>query len=155
MKPLVIFYTRYGHNITIAEAIARELGAELRRIQTAKQQHFMVMGACSSMNIPMRILPMDLDVSAFDPIVLCTPIWAGKPAPPARMFLRQADVAGRRLAVCLSTGGGSSARAQAFVGKLAQDRGAQVFAFGEIQTQSEDRESLVRDARAFADRLKQ
>ncbi len=154
MKPLVVFYTRYGHNITIAEAIARELGAELRRIQTAKQHPFMVMGACSSMNIPMRIMPMDLDVSAFDPIVLCAPIWAWKPAPPAREFLKRANLEGKRLAVCLSTGGGSSARAQAFVGKLAAGRGAQVLAFGEIQTQSEDRESLVRDARSFADRLK-
>ncbi len=154
MKPLVVFYTRFGHNITIAETIARELGADLRRIQTPRQPSYPVMGACSYFNIPMRILPIDYDVSAYDPVVLCTPIWAWKPAPPAREFLKRADLGGKRLAVCFSTRGGPTQRAQEKVCQLIGHCRGRVFAFGEIPTQAEDPEMLKAEARAFADRLK-
>lgn len=154
MKPLVVFYTRFGHNLTIAETVAAELGADLRRITTPTQPSYPVMGACSFFNIPMRILPMDFDVSAYDPVVLCTPIWAWKPAPPAREFLKRANLGGKRLAVCFSTGGGPTMRAQEKVCQLIGHCRGKVFAFGEIPTRPEDRDRLVREAKTFAARLK-
>lgn len=155
MKPLVVFYTRFGHNITIAETVARVLGAPLRRIQIPNQPPFLVMGAYSSMNLRMKIMPMDLDVSAFDTVVLCTPIWAWKPAPPAREFLRLANIEGKRLAVCFSTTGGPTQRAQEKICQLLKGRDAHVFAFGEIPTQAQDPEFLKSEARAFAERIRQ
>lgn len=154
MKIAVVYYTRFGHNTVIAEEVASVLGAELHRIETPKQHSFPVMGGCSFLNIRMRIRPMELDFSEYDLVVLCAPIWAWKPAPPARTFLRDARLP-RRLAICFSSGGDPSQRAQEKARQLLSDRDVKLEAFGEISLQrapSED--ELRREARLFAERLK-
>ena len=152
MRIAVVYYTRFGHNTVIAETMARELGAELRRIETPKQHGYQYMGFASTFNIRMKIAAMDFDLSAFDLVVLCTPIWAWKPAAPTRTFLREARLPAR-LAVCFSTGGGPTLRAQE---KLKQDitgRQVEVVAFGEISTDKADDDALREAARRFAGRL--
>jgi len=46
MKSLVVYYTRSGRNTVIAETIARDLDAEVRRIETPRRPSFLVAGAC-------------------------------------------------------------------------------------------------------------
>jgi multimeric flavodoxin WrbA len=106
MKSVVVCYSRFGHTAKVAEALARELGAEVRRIEEVKQRSFMVMGWGSTTNARFEIKPMDLDLSGCDTIVLCTPIWAGKPACPARTFLHDARLEGKKVHLLISTGGG-------------------------------------------------
>jgi flavodoxin len=106
MKAVVVYYSRFGHTTKVAEALARELGAEARRIEETKQRSFMAMGFGSTTNARYEIKPMDLDLSGFDTIVLCTPIWAGKPACPARTFLHDARLDGKKVHLLISTGGG-------------------------------------------------
>ena len=152
MRIAVVYYTRFGHSTVIAETVARELGAELRRIETPKQHSYPYMGVASTFNIRMKLAAMDSDFSAFDLVVLCTPIWAWKPAAPARTFLREAKLPAR-LAVCFSTGGGPTQRAQE---KLRQDiagRRVEVVAFGEISTDKATDDALREAARRFAGRL--
>jgi len=106
MKAVVVCYSRFGHTAKVAEALAQELGAEVRRIEEVKQRSFMVMGWGSTTNARFEIKPMDLDLSGYDTIVLCTPIWAGKPACPARTFLHDARLDGKKVHLLISTGGG-------------------------------------------------
>ncbi|MEO0085266.1 MAG: hypothetical protein ABIK37_01405 [candidate division WOR-3 bacterium] len=94
MKAVVVYYTRFGHNKVVAETIAEVLEADVRQIQTPKQHGYPYMGFASFFNVRMRILPMDLDFGDAELLVLCTPIWAWKPAPPARTFLREARLEG-------------------------------------------------------------
>ena len=106
MKAAVVYYSRYGHTATVAEALARELGAETRRIEETKQRGFLGMGWGAVTNARFEIKPMDLDLSGYDTIVLCTPIWAGKPACPARTFLHDARLDGKKVHLLITTGGG-------------------------------------------------
>jgi len=154
MKTAVVYYTRYGHNKVIAEAIAQELGAEQRQVRTPKEHGFLSMGFCSAFNVHMRIEPMDLDFSAFDTVVICAPIWAGKPAAPVYTFLRDAKLDGRKLAFCFSTGGGSSQRAQDKVKRDLASRKVEIVGFGEINTREEDEGKLRQEAGAFARKLR-
>jgi len=153
MKAVVVYYTRFGHTTTVAETIAQELAAELRRIETSKKHGYPYMGFASFFNVRMRIRPMNLDFADADLVVLCTPIWAWKPAPPARTFLRQARLEGKKLAVCFSTTGGPTLRAQEKVKELLKGRRVELVAFGEIPTDKDD-EFLRREARRFAERLR-
>ncbi len=154
MKTVVAYYTRFGHNTTIAEAMADALGAELRRLETPRRYGYPVMGFLSTFNVRMKLEATDLDFSDYDLVVLCTPIWAWKPAPPARTFLRDARLP-RRLAVCFSTGGGPTQRAQEKVLQDLSGRGIEVVAFGEIRTDKAADEQLREEARRFAGRLPQ
>lgn len=103
MRVAVVYYTRFGHTRALAEQLALELGAELREIRGVRAHSYPVMGFGAIFNAHFRIHPMDLDFSAFDVVVLCTPIWAGRPACPTRTFLRDARLEGKRLVIALST----------------------------------------------------
>jgi hypothetical protein len=153
MKTAVVYYSRLGHNTVIAGEVARVLGAELHQIETPKKPSYPVMGGSSFFNIRMRIVPMELDFAGFDLLVLCAPIWAWKPAPPARTFLRSARLP-KRIAVCFSSGGDPSQRAQEKTRQLLAGRDVELAAFGEISLQqAPDDDALRREARLFAERL--
>lgn len=152
MKTAVVYYTRFGHNTIIAGELARQMEAELHRIQTRRQYGFLVMGFLSSANVRMKILPMELDFGGYDLVALCTPIWAWKPAPPARAFLSDARLP-RRLAVLFSTTGAQILRAQEKVDQLLEGRETEVVAYGDIDTRNATDEDLRAGARRFAQRL--
>ena len=152
MKTAVVHYTRFGYNDVIAKAIADKLEAEQFRIEIPGKPGFLVMGFCSMFNIEMRIKPMKTDLSSFDLVVLCAPIWAWKPAPPARTFLSEAKLP-RKLAVSFSTGGGPIQRAEEKLRQLMKDRDIDIVAIGEINTNKTDEEYLKTEAKAFAERL--
>ncbi|MBN2536936.1 hypothetical protein JXB37_01525 [candidate division WOR-3 bacterium] len=154
MKTAVVYYTRLGHNAVIAGEVAAALGAELHRIETPRLPGYPAMGGASFFNIPMKIRPMELDFCGYDLLVLCAPIWAWKPAPPARTFLRNARLP-KRLAICFSSGGDPSQRAQEKTRQLLAGRDVELVAFGEISLQlAPDDDALRREARLFAGRLK-
>jgi len=154
MKTAVVYYTRFGHTTVIAEEIGRVLDAEVRQVDTPKHKHsYPWMGFASSMNVRMKLKPADLDFSGFDLLVLCTPIWAWKPAPPGREVLREGKLPSK-LAVCFSKAGSPTQRAQEKVRQMLEDREVEVVAFGEIVTDKVSDDDLRREARLFAERLK-
>ncbi|MFO7674761.1 MAG: hypothetical protein R6X12_00370 [bacterium] len=151
MKTAVVYYTRFGHNAIIAEAAAQELGAPSVRIETVLQYGYAMMGFHSFFNLDMRLKPVRTDFRDCGLVLLCTPVWAWKPASPARTFLKAAKLPAR-LAVCFSTKGGPTQRAQEKLGQLLAGRGLTVVAYGEIDIRPGDRERLRREAREFARR---
>ena len=158
MKAAVAYYSRYGHTATVAEALARELGAETRRIEETKQRGFLGMGRGSVFNARFEIKPMDLDLSGYDTIVLCTPIWAGKPACPARTFMRDARLDGKKVHLLITTGGGEIDKPVAIAAADLAKRNVTVGAtarvntgFGKKRTPDEE---LKQAGREFAKKVK-
>jgi hypothetical protein len=115
MKAAVVYYSRFGHTAKVAEALAQELGAEVRRIEETKERGYPGMGWGAITKARFKIKPMDLNLTGCDTIVLCTPIWAGRPACPARTFLREARLDGRKVHLLISTSGGEIDKAVAVI----------------------------------------
>jgi len=151
----------------VAEALAQALaptapagqwGVETRRIEETKQHGFLGMGRGSVTNARFEIKPMDLDLSEYDTIVLCTPIWAGKPACPARTFLRDARLDGKRVHPLISTGGGEIDKPVAIVAADLAKKNATVGATGRVTTGIRGKdatdEELKRAGREFAKKVK-
>jgi hypothetical protein len=158
MKTVVVCYSRFGHTARAAEELARELGAELRRIEETKQRGYPGMGWGAITNARFQLKPMDLDFTGFERIVLCTPIWAGRPACPARTFLRDARLDGRKVDLLMSTGGGEIDRPVETVKADLARKNATVGATVRVVTSAGKRETtdaqLEQAAREFALRLK-
>jgi flavodoxin len=158
MKTVVVYYSRYEHTAKVAEALARDLDAEVRRIEETKKRGFMAMGRGSITNACFEIKPMDLDLTACDTIVLCTPIWAGKPACPARTFVRDARLNGKKVHLLITTGGGEIDKPVAIITADLAKKNATVGAtarvntgFGKKRTTDEE---LVQAGRDFAKQVK-
>lgn len=158
MKAAVVYYSRYGHTTKVAEALAQALGAETRRIEEKKQRGFLIMGWGSVTNARFGIKPMDLDLSGYDTIVLCTPIWADKPACPARTFLRDAQLDGKKVHLLISTGGGEIDKPVAIIAADLAKKNATVGATARVVTgrgkKDATDEELKQAGREFAAKVK-
>ena len=158
MKAVVVYYSRYGHTAKVAEMLAQELGAEVRRIEETKPRGFMSMGWGAITNARFEIRPMDLDLHDCDTVVLCAPIWAGRPACPARTFLRDARLEGRQVNVLMSCGAGEIDKAVAIIGADLAKKGAGIAVTGRVVTGMGKKETaddeLRQAAREFARKVK-
>ncbi|HPD06943.1 MAG TPA: hypothetical protein PLC08_03580 [Candidatus Bipolaricaulis sp.] len=150
MKTVVVYYSRYGTTRTIAQTLAAELQAEVREIKAVRERGFLGMGLRAVCGIPMGIRPMDLDFAGVERIVLCTPIWAGKPAVPVRTFLKEAQLEGKKLAVLFTTGGGKTGRAREMIRNSLAGKRVEVTFLGEIVTRKLGEDQLRTEARELA-----
>lgn len=153
MKTVVVFYTRFGHTRALAEELARHLGAELREIKGAREHGYVGMALGAVFNAHFRIEPMELDFQDVGLVVLCTPIWVGKPACPTRTFLRDAHLEGRRVAVALSTAGHELAMAPQSIERALARQGARVEYVTHTVTENVPEEELRAAGRRIASEL--
>jgi len=91
MKTLVVYYSRSGITRQVAEALARELGADLEEIaEPAKRAGvwgFLKSGREAFMKITPEINPGQRQPSDYDLVIVGTPVWANTMASPVRAWL--------------------------------------------------------------------
>lgn len=114
-KTLVIYFSLTGRTRLMAKTIAKEIGADVEEITPVK--HYPLRGAWLYMYGGMQALfgmtpsidPLRVDIEDYDTVIIGSPVWAGKMAPPMRTCLSQIQLAGKKTAFfCTSGGGGSS-----------------------------------------------
>lgn len=103
-----------GNTEFAAQRIAEEVPADLVRLVPVKAypssgvKKFLWGGKSALMAETPELMPYELDLAAYDRIVLGTPMWAGTFAPPLRTFIRQHsdELTNKKLAafVCSSSG---------------------------------------------------
>jgi flavorubredoxin len=153
-RTVVVYYSRFGATATVARAIAQSLGCEAREIRARRRRSWLVMGFASVFNIRYRIEPMDVDFTGCGLVVLCSPIWASKPACPVMTFLDAAKLQGTRSALVFSTRGGGVERTIDVMKGILETRGSQVIASESIATRRVPEDILRARAREFALELK-
>lgn len=88
---LVIYYSRTGTTAKVAQAIAAPLGADTEEIKDTVNRKgiwgWLLAGRDASRKTETAILPLQHDLSAYDLVIVGTPIWAWTLAAPVRTFL--------------------------------------------------------------------
>ena len=112
MKKLVVYYSLSGNTQAAAEKIAKELGTDLLRLDTAKPmpksfaaQIFVGGGQVAFNHIP-KLKPLDVDPDAYDEIILGSPIWNGKGVPAVNAFLKDEKTAAKVTSLFFLSAGG-------------------------------------------------
>ena len=112
MKTAIIYYSFEGNTALVAKTAASVVSADIFEIKTANTKKrtgffkFLWGGGQVIMGIKPALLPLSVDVMAYDLIILGTPVWAGSPAPAMVSFLSKSKIAGRKLALFCCHGGG-------------------------------------------------
>jgi flavodoxin len=100
MKTLVAYYSRTGTNRTIAETLAKIIGADLDEIIDQKKRSgpigFLGAGR-AAMSHKTTEITTKLDPGDYDTVVLGSPIWAGNLNPALRTYLEKYDLGGKRV----------------------------------------------------------
>jgi hypothetical protein len=93
-KRILVAYFSQGANTTrVAQELAQLLEADAERIVEKTDRSgffgFLSAGADSSSGKLGDIEPPSRDPSAYDLVIVCTPVWAGHVTPPVRAYLAQ------------------------------------------------------------------
>jgi flavorubredoxin len=151
---VVVYFSRFGSTAIVAQTLARQLASESREIRARKRLSWPVMGFGAVFNLRYRIEPMDFDFTGCGLVVLCSPIWASKPACHVMTFLDAARLAGTRSALVFTTTGGDVERTVDAMKGILEARGSQVIASESINVRRVPEDILRARAREFALELK-
>lgn len=127
MKTLVVYYSRSGVTRTLAEYIAKDVGADIEEIEGGKRGGalgFVVSGYQSMGGKNASIGPIKSKVGEYDVVVIATPIWAGQPSSPTNAFLTNYGGEVKNYAVVFTRANAKNDYAQvteAFIGKLKKE----------------------------------
>jgi hypothetical protein len=97
---------------------------------------------------------MDFDFGRVGTVVLCSPVWASKPACPVMAFIDRANLQGTRTVLVFTTSGGETERIADAMKGILQGHGSRLVASESIVTSRATQEGLRQKARAFALELK-
>lgn len=85
MKTIVLFYSYSGNTKAVAEELAGKENADIAEIKDVKRPgkfKAYTAGCFAAMRGgAWRIQPLGVDLSAYDGLILLSPVWAGNPAP--------------------------------------------------------------------------
>lgn len=106
MKSLVVYYSRTGVSQRVAQALAGELSADTFRITDGRDRHT-TLGYWRSVWEARKektgpIDPYEGDISQYDVVILCAPVWEKHLATPALSFLQQYASQAKNLACALT-----------------------------------------------------
>jgi len=156
MKTLVAYYSLTGQTRALAEAIASRLdgGAVLDEIKPLKPYGRVtayVFGRADVVNKKIIALsPAKRDASAFDALVLLTPIWASNFVPPIRAFVHSLPQGNGKPCVLCITYGGNYGSALDELPKLLEAKGYAVRAKIAVKNGEKIDEAIAKTAAALA-----
>ena len=124
MKRLVVYYSLSGNTEQAARKIAELLGAELLRLETVKPmpkrfaaQIFVGGGQVMFHHVP-ELKPLEKDISAYDELILGSPLWNSKGVPAVNAFLKEEAAAAKVTALFFLSGGGEVQKGLEAITKL-------------------------------------
>ncbi|NLG28898.1 MAG: hypothetical protein GX557_13375 [Chloroflexi bacterium] len=114
MKAIVCYYSWKGHTAEAGKAIAAALGAHEVAVQEVKRRRpligFIMGGRDAMRGYCSAIRPLGVDWTAYDTVFVGSPTWASAPAPAVNSLLQDADLAGKRVYLFATSGGGDVAK---------------------------------------------
>jgi flavodoxin len=109
VKSLVVYYTRTGTAKFVAETVAAELGSDVEEVVDLKKREgklgWLSAGKDASGEKLTEIAPAKRVPVDYDLIVLGTPIWAWRPTPAIRTYVKQNDLSGKKVALFFTSDG--------------------------------------------------
>jgi flavodoxin len=109
MRALVVYYSRTGHTRTIAEAITKELQCDSEEIiDTIKRSGplgFIAAGRQATKKELTKLMPVKKDPSAYDLVIIGSPVWAGTMSTPVRTYIVENKDKFKNVALFITCGG--------------------------------------------------
>lgn len=124
MKILVVCYSYSGNTAALAEAIRRETGGDLLRVEPAEKYpddysalvETVKREISSGRRPPLK--PGAAGISAYGVIFAGSPNWCGTIAPPLASFLASHDLSGKSVVPFCTHGGGGAANCFSDIARL-------------------------------------
>ena len=153
MKTLVVYYSLTGKTDVVAQALAKELGADVRRVEDVKKPSvnwwFIMTGAFSAIRgAESEIKPIDTDFRGYDRVFVGSPVWGGSPSTPINAFIAKADFTGKEVISFMTMGGEDASGALKKLSERIEKKGGKIvgsFAFSSKNATNEELDAKTRE----------
>lgn len=109
VKTLVVYYSRSGNTRKLAEEIGAVLKADVEELRDGKSRSgpigFLMAGREAMKKTPVELQPLTHDPSAYDAVVVGSPVWASTVCSPVRTFLERNRTTPKKVAWFCTSGG--------------------------------------------------
>ena len=113
MKTIILYYSRTNKTASIANALAKEVSADIVEIEDLKKRSGPLNYINASMDAMREnktiIKPPTVDLNDYGLVYIGTPVWAGKPVPAMITLIDKCDFQGKDV-ILFATLGGSGGR---------------------------------------------
>lgn len=158
MKALIVYYSLEGSTKMIANELAALIGAQTLELvpskayPTGKVTKFLWGGKSSVMSETPVLEPYQSDLSAYDTIIIGTPVWAWRCTPVIRTFLAETPLLGKRVAAFACAGGANLGKTFDIIEELS---GTKLFAKASFISPAEGKDPLKDEKlKEFADSIR-
>jgi len=135
VKTLIIFYSYTGNTKTLAQELAAERYADIAEIKDVlhpgklKAYSLGCFAALRGKNWPIQ--PLNVDLKAYDNLLLLSPVWAGNPPPTVNALLEQLPK-GKTVSIKMVSASGSS-RCKARIDEKIKAKGSTLRDFEDVK----------------------
>ena len=159
MKTLVVYYSLTGKTDVVAQALAKELGADVRRVEDVEKPSvnwwFIVTGAISAIRgAQSEIKPIDTGFLGYDRVFVGSPVWGGSPSTPINAFIAKADFTGMKVIPFMTMGGDDASGALKKMSERIEKKGGKIVGSFAFSSKSATNEELAARTREMAQRFR-
>jgi len=159
MKTLVVYYSLTGKTDVVAQALAKELGADVRRVEDVEKPSvtwwFILTGAISAMwGAGSEIKPIDISFQGYDRVFVGSPVWGGSPSTPINAFIAKADFTGKEVIPFMTMGGNDASGALKKMSERIERKGGKIVGSFAFSSKNATDEELSAKTRGMAQRFR-
>jgi len=159
VKTLVVYYSLTGKTDVVAQALAQELGADVRRVEDVEQRSatwwFMMTGSMAAIRgVEAPIKPIDTGFQGYERVFVGSPVWAGSPSTPINAFIAKADFSGKEVIPFMTMGGKDAAGALQKMSERIAKKGGKIAGSFALSSGDATNEELAAKAREIAQRYR-
>jgi flavodoxin len=110
VRTLVVYYSLTGKTDVVARTLAKELKADLRRVEDVETPSvswwfYISAGFAAKRGMEAEIKPIDVGMEEYDRVFIGSPVWGGSPSTPINAFISKADFTGKEVVLFVTMGG--------------------------------------------------
>jgi flavodoxin len=159
MKTLVVYYSLTGKTDIVAKALAKELGADMRRVEDLEKPSvtwwFMISGAISAIRgVESEIKPIDTGFRGYDRVFVGSPVWGGSPSTSINAFIAKADFTGKEVIPFMTMGGDDASGALKKMSERIEKKGGKIVDSFAFSSKNATNEELAAKTREMAQRFR-
>ena len=153
MKTLVLYYSLTGKTHIVAQTLAAELNADIRRVEDVVKPSvswwfYISAGFAAKRGKETEIKPIDTGFQGYDRVFIGSPVWGGSPSTPINAFISKADFTGKDVVLFMTMGGDDASGALKKMGQRIEQKGGRIagsFAFTSKKISDKDLAAKVRE----------
>ena len=159
MKMLVVYYSLTRKTDVVAQALAKELGADVRRVEDVEKPSgnwwFMITGSISARRgAESEIKPIDTGFQHYERVFVGSPVWAGSPSTPINAFIAKADLTGKEVIPFMTMGGDDASGALKKLSERIEKKGGKIVGSFALSSKNASNEELAARTREMAQRFR-